>query len=271
MSYSIESAVAAIREHASGEIPRVALQLGSGLNDIAEAIENAVVISYEDIPGFPLPTVEGHAGRLLIGDIDGAPVLCLQGRVHFYEGTGLAPAVHMIRTLKALGVEIVVLTNAAGSLISEMVPGSLMVINDHINFSGANPLIGLNDDAIGPRFPDMTTAWDPELSALLHQAAQSIDTEMYEGVYLMVTGPSLKRQLRSGHSRRWARTRLACPRCRNVLWRAMRVCGLRAFPQSQTWRRACLKFRSPMRKPWPKGRRRPKGSPKYSRRFLKLV
>lgn len=192
MSYSIESAVAAIREHASGEIPRVALQLGSGLNDIAEAIENAVVISYEDIPGFPLPTVEGHAGRLLIGDIDGAPVLCLQGRVHFYEGTGLAPAVHMIRTLKALGVEIVVLTNAAGSLISEMVPGSLMVINDHINFSGANPLIGLNDDAIGPRFPDMTTAWDPELSALLHQAAQSIDTEMYEGVYLMVTGPSFE-------------------------------------------------------------------------------
>lgn len=188
----IDKCAAAISAAHDGPIPRVAIQLGSGLNAVAEALGDATILSYADIPGFPQPSVSGHAGRLLIGDFRGEPVLCLQGRVHYYEGQGFTPAVIMVRVLKALGIEILTLTNAAGSLVEDMGPGSLMAISDHLNFSGGNPLIGLNDDAVGVRFPDLTKAYDPALRALLHEAAQEADTRLHEGVYLMASGPSFE-------------------------------------------------------------------------------
>ena len=136
--------------------------------------------------------LEGHAGNLLIGAINGNPALCLKGRVHFYEGQGLDPVLIMIRTLKALGIKVLVLTNAAGSLVPAMAPGSLMAIADHINFAGANPLIGPNDDAIGPRFPDMSAAYDSDLRKLMHSAAADNGIELNDGVYLMAGGPNFE-------------------------------------------------------------------------------
>ena len=160
ISTAVENAAQAIRERHSGALPRIAIQLGSGLDGVAKAVKVATELSYSEIPGFPEPSVEGHTGQLSIGEIGGTEALCLQGRVHFYEGQGLDPVLIMIRTLKALGIEALVLTNAAGSLNPAMVQGSLMALTDHINFAGANPLLGPNDEAVGPRFPDMTEAYD---------------------------------------------------------------------------------------------------------------
>ncbi|MBR1945644.1 MAG: purine-nucleoside phosphorylase, partial [Alphaproteobacteria bacterium] len=143
--------------------PKIGLILGSGLGGVAEAIENAVVIPYEEIEGFPRSTVSGHAGRLVVGKLNGVDVLCMQGRVHFYEGHLPAALALVVRAYKKLGIEKLILTNASGSLNIDMGPGSLMVISDHINLSGCNPLIGPNDDTVGPRFPGMTYAYDPEL------------------------------------------------------------------------------------------------------------
>ena len=192
MGEIIDKCVEAIRAAHGGAIPRVAIQLGSGLNAIADALSDTTILSYADIPGFPQPSVEGHAGRLLIGTFQGEPVLCLQGRVHYYEGQGLEPVRIFVRVLKALGVEILTLTNAAGSLIEDMGPGSLMAITDHINSSGANPLIGANDETFGPRFPDMSNAYDPALRVLLHEAAEEAGTKLHEGVYLMASGPNFE-------------------------------------------------------------------------------
>lgn len=192
MREKIDKCVEAIRAAHGGAIPRVAIQLGSGLSAIADALSDATILSYADIPGFPQPSVEGHAGRLLIGTFQGEPVLCLQGRVHYYEGQGLEPVRIFVRVLKALGVEILTLTNAAGSLVEDMGPGSLMAITDHINFSGANPLIGPNDESFGPRFPDMSNAYDPALRVLLHEAAEEVGTNLHEGVYLMASGPNFE-------------------------------------------------------------------------------
>ena len=186
------AAADAIRSAHNGDIPRAAMQLGSGLNSIARAIETTTVLSFADIPGFPVPSVKGHAGKLLIGRLRGEPVICLQGRVHFYEGLGLRPVLVMIRALKALGVEILVLTNAAGGLNPELAPGSLMVIADHINFAGANPLVGANDDDAGPRFPDMTGAYDADLRILLHDAAEEAGVALEDGVYIMAAGPNFE-------------------------------------------------------------------------------
>ena len=188
----IDKCADAIRAAHNGPMPRVAIQLGSGLNAVADALGDATILSYADIPGFPQPSVEGHAGRLLIGKFRDEPVLCLQGRVHYYEGQGLEPVRIFVRVLKALGVEILTLTNAAGSLVEDMGPGSLMAITDHINFSGANPLIGPNDETFGVRFPDMSNAYDPALRVLLHEAAEEVGTKLHEGVYLMASGPNFE-------------------------------------------------------------------------------
>lgn len=190
--HALKTCVDAIQDAFGSDFPKVALQLGSGVNSVAEVLEDATILPYADIPGFPQPSVEGHEGRLLVGRFGGAPVACLQGRVHFYEGQGMGPAVTIVRALALLGVETLILTNAAGSLREDMPPGSLMAITDHINLSGGNPLIGINDDAFGPRFPDMTDAWDPALREILHAAAKDEDIPLYDGVYLMVTGPSFE-------------------------------------------------------------------------------
>jgi xanthosine phosphorylase len=175
--------------------PRVGVVLGSGLGAVADAVEDPVVIGYDELPGFPRPSVVGHAGRAVLGSIGDVPVAVLQGRAHLYEtpppgdlDTLRAP----VRALRAAGASILVLTNAAGSLRSDVGPGSLMAITDHINLTGVNVLMGPNDDAIGPRFPSLRDAYDPALLDLLRESARDVGVALAEGVYLAVTGPSFE-------------------------------------------------------------------------------
>jgi xanthosine phosphorylase len=172
--------------------PRVGVVLGSGLGAVADAVENPVVVGYEELPGFPRPTVFGHAGRAVLGSIGGVPVAVLQGRAHLYEGGDPEALRTPVRALRAAGAEILVLTNAAGSLRPSVGPGSLMAITDHINMTGVNLLMGPNDDAIGPRFPSLRDAYDPVLLDLLRESAREVGVELAEGVYLAVSGPSFE-------------------------------------------------------------------------------
>jgi xanthosine phosphorylase len=174
--------------------PRVGVVLGSGLGAVADAVEDPLVVGYEDLPGFPRPSVAGHAGRAVIGTIGGVPVAVLQGRAHLYEGGDPVALRTPVRALRAAGASILVLTNAAGSLRPAVGPGSLMAITDHINMQGVNVLMGPNDDAIGPRFPPMADAYDPALLATLRESAAALGIVLAEGVYLAVTGPSFETQ-----------------------------------------------------------------------------
>ena len=192
MKETINQVAAQIKAKIGDYRPKIGIILGSGLGGMAEAIENPVIIPYEEIEGFPRSTVSGHAGRLVIGKLNGVDVLCMQGRVHFYEGHSPASLALVIRSYKKVGIEKMILTNAAGSLNSDMGPGSLMVISDHINLSGCNPLIGPNDEEFGPRFPDMTYAYDPELRKKMIEAAEKEGVNMYMGVYLMRSGPNFE-------------------------------------------------------------------------------
>jgi purine-nucleoside phosphorylase len=172
--------------------PRVGLILGSGLGALADALEDPIAVAYADLPGFPQPSVEGHEGRIVLGRLEGLPVACLQGRVHLYEGVPAATVNDPVRTLKALGCEILVLTNAAGSLRPEVGAGTIALIADHINLSGQNPLVGSNNDAIGPRFPDLTQVYDAALREQLARIAKEQGVELPSGVYLAVLGPSFE-------------------------------------------------------------------------------
>jgi xanthosine phosphorylase len=186
---SAAQAAAALREHVE---PRVGIVLGSGLGAVADAVQDAVTIGYEELPGFPRPGVAGHAGRAVVGRLSGVPVCVLMGRAHFYEGGDPAPRTTPVRALAAAGVDTLLLTNAAGSLRPEVGPGRLMAISDHINLTGHNPLVGPNDEAIGPRFPSLANAYDDELRALLHAVAADLGIDLAEGVYLAVSGPSFE-------------------------------------------------------------------------------
>jgi homotetrameric cytidine deaminase len=186
------SAVEVIRARRPGFVPRVGLILGSGLGGIADALEDATAIAYADLPGFPRSSVEGHAGRLLLGRLAGVAVACLQGRVHLYEGVP-APAINILpRTLKGLGGELLILTNAAGALRPELAPGSVVLIEDHINLLGRNPLVGANDPAIGPRFPDLSEVYDGALRTRLRGVADRLGIELPGGVYLATLGPAFE-------------------------------------------------------------------------------
>ena len=172
--------------------PRVGVVLGSGLGAVADAVEDPVVVGYEDLPGFPRPSVSGHAGRAVLGSIGGVAVAVLQGRVHLYEG-GDADAIRApVRALRSAGASILILTNAAGSLRPAVGPGSLMAITDHVNLSGMNLLMGPNDPSLGPRFPSLRDAYDPVLVDLLHESAREVEVSLSEGVYLAVSGPSFE-------------------------------------------------------------------------------
>jgi xanthosine phosphorylase len=183
---------AAVIEEQAGLRPRVGVVLGSGLGVVAEAVEGATTIAYADLPGFPRPGVEGHGAMAVLGHIGGVPVALLQGRAHLYEGGDPVELRTPVRSLRAAGAEVLVLTNAAGSLRPEVGPGELMLISDHINLSGTNVLIGPNDDDLGPRFPSLRDAYDPELRARLRAAAGELEIGLAEGVYLAVSGPSFE-------------------------------------------------------------------------------
>jgi xanthosine phosphorylase len=172
--------------------PRVGVVLGSGLGAVADAVEDPVVVGYEELPGFPRPTVSGHAGKAVLGTIGGVPVAVLQGRAHLYEGGSFDELRTPVRALRAAGASVLVLTNAAGSLRPEVGPGSLMAITDHINMTGVNLLMGPNDDAIGPRFPSLRDAYDPELLTSLRASARELGIPLSEGVYVAVGGPSFE-------------------------------------------------------------------------------
>jgi xanthosine phosphorylase len=186
------SAIDVIQAAAPDFQPRLGLILGSGLGGLADTLEDTVAVAYADLPGFPRPSVEGHDGRLVLGRLEGLPVACLQGRVHLYEGVPASTVNVLVRTLKALGCEILMLTNAAGSLRADVGAGSIALIADHINLLGDNPLIGANDDAIGPRFPDLTAVYDPALREQLARIAKKLGLELPSGVYLAVLGPSFE-------------------------------------------------------------------------------
>lgn len=172
--------------------PRIALVLGSGLGAFADEVQDAIAIPYAELPGFPVGSVAGHAGRHVLGTLSGVPVVVLQGRAHLYEGTDPAAIAVPVRTVRALGAETIVLTNAAGSLRPDVGPGALMAITDHINLTGASSLTGPNDESIGPRFVGMGDAYDPALLAALRAAAARCGVALAEGVYLAVTGPSFE-------------------------------------------------------------------------------
>jgi len=184
-----EHATRVIRSRISVE-PRIALVLGSGLGGFADDFEEAVNIPYEDIPGFVRSTAQGHAGQLVIGKIDSVPVLAMQGRVHYYEGYSLDEVTFPVRTFGLLGVKTLVLTNAAGGINVQLTQGALMVISDHLNLMGVNPLRGPNEDRFGPRFPDMTAVYSPELQELVIDEARSIGVELRRGIYGALSGPS---------------------------------------------------------------------------------
>lgn len=170
--------------------PRIGLILGSGLGVLAEEIANAKKYAYEDIPHFPVSTVEGHAGQLVCGDLGGKTVIAMQGRFHYYEGYSLTEVTYPVRVMRELGIETLIITNAAGGINPEFKAGDLMLIADHINLMGANPLRGPNVDRQGPRFPDMTEAYAPELRELARQIAGELGYSLQEGVYAAVFGPS---------------------------------------------------------------------------------
>jgi purine-nucleoside phosphorylase len=188
---SIESAAAVVRA-AFGRRPDAAIILGTGLGRLAGEIETAAVIDYRDIPGFPLSTVESHAGRLLCGTLGGATVIAMQGRFHRYEGYTLKQVTFPVRVLRALGAEVLIASNACGGLNPLWEAGDLMLIADHINLLGDNPLIGPNDDRLGPRFPDLSEAYDPRLRALARDVSREAGIVMREGVYVAVPGPNLE-------------------------------------------------------------------------------
>ncbi len=190
----IVSAADFVRAHSTHR-PTVGLILGSGLGALADAIESSEIVATADIPHWPTSTVQGHSGRLVIGPMAGQTALVLQGRTHFYEGYSMGHVTLPIRVMIELGIKTLIVTNAAGGLNPDFEPGDLMIIRDHINFpgmAGNNPLRGPNDERYGPRFPDMTTAYDPALRALAQRVAADAGFALREGVYAYVGGPSFE-------------------------------------------------------------------------------
>ncbi|MFC5403884.1 purine-nucleoside phosphorylase [Cohnella soli] len=170
--------------------PEVGLILGSGLGVLGDELEDAVTIPYEDIPHFPVSTVEGHAGELLIGKLQGRSVLLMRGRFHMYEGYGPERTALPVRVMKALGVKTLLVTNAAGGVNLTYGPGNLMLISDHLNLTGRNPLVGPNDNALGVRFPDMSDAYSARLRAIAKESAAALGFSVQEGVYAGLLGPN---------------------------------------------------------------------------------
>jgi purine-nucleoside phosphorylase len=189
--HEAERAAAFIRGRTTLQ-PRIGIVLGTGLGGFADHLADAVAIPYTEIPHFPQPTIEGHAGRLVLGTFAGVPLAVMQGRVHAYEGYTPRQVIYPTRVLSRLGVRTMVVTNAAGGIRTDFASGQLVLISDHINFTGQNPLAGPNDPRLGERFFDMSDAYSRRLRALAHRAAESEGVTLLEGVYLGLTGPSFE-------------------------------------------------------------------------------
>jgi purine-nucleoside phosphorylase len=187
----VQEAAAVVRQRSRVQ-PDVGIVLGTGLGGLAEELEVETAVPYQDIPGFPLSTVESHAGRLLLGRLGSRPVVAMQGRFHRYEGYDLATVTFPIRVMHALGAQFLIVSNACGGMNPLWNPGDLVLLSDHINLLGDNPLIGANDDRLGLRFPDMSAPYDPELRALARATALELGITLREGVYVAVPGPNLE-------------------------------------------------------------------------------
>ncbi|WP_059103565.1 purine-nucleoside phosphorylase [Shouchella shacheensis] len=185
----VQEAAQAVKENIA-VAPTIGLILGSGLGVLADEISEAVKLPYEQLPHFPVSTVEGHAGQLVAGKLEGQAVIAMQGRFHFYEGYSMQDVTFPVRVMKELGVTQVIVTNAAGGVNEAFDAGDLMLITDHINHMGANPLIGKNEEALGPRFPDMSNAYSEKLRALARKKAGELGLRLQEGVYLGNSGPT---------------------------------------------------------------------------------
>jgi purine-nucleoside phosphorylase len=190
----VDRVAGVIRSKIHGK-PQVALILGTGLGGLADAVQEPVLIPYAEIPDWPVSTVAGHAGRLVIGALEGRQVMVMQGRIHYYEGYSMAEVTMPVRVMQRMGIETLIVTNAAGALNPDYAPGDVMLITDHLNLagmSGLNPLIGPNLDVFGPRFPDMSQAYDRELCDLARQVARKNKLLLREGVYVGLSGPSFE-------------------------------------------------------------------------------
>jgi purine-nucleoside phosphorylase len=210
-------------------VPELAIVLGSGLGGLADELEGTIAIPFADLPGWPAATAPGHVGRLLLGTLAGRNVVLLQGRFHLYEGNTPGLVIQPVLLFKRLGARAVILTNAAGGLDPSFGPGTLMVISDHINMTGLNPLIGPNADSIGERFPDVTDAWSRRLRAQLHAAGSAEGVELAEGVYVGLTGPNYETPAEvrlfasmGGHAVGMS-TVMECIAAR---WAGLEVCGI---------------------------------------------
>ena len=185
----LDALEAAVRDR-TAIVPRLGIVLGSGLGGLADRLEDTVAIPFADLPGWPAATAPGHAGRLLLGRLGDLPVVVLQGRFHLYEGHPAGLVVQPVLLMGRLGARAVLLTNAAGGIEPAYRAGTLMIIRDHLNLTGVNPLLGPNDERLGPRFPDLTRAWSPRLQELLRRAAADVGTDLAAGVYAQLLGPN---------------------------------------------------------------------------------
>lgn len=229
-------AAAAISRRAN-RVPEIGIILGSGLGALAEDVGADASIPFTDIPHFPRAGVEGHAGRLVIGTLEGRSVVVMQGRAHFYEGYPMAGVVFPVRVFHALGAKTLIVTNAAGGLNGQWTAGDLMVISDHINFMGTNPLIGPNEEELGPRFPDMSAAYDPAFVALAEQAGLELGITLRKGVYVGVPGPSFETPAELRMLARWGADAVGMSTVHEVITArhaGMRVLGLSAITDMAT-------------------------------------
>ncbi len=190
----IDAAVAEIKKRTQHE-PKVGLILGSGLGDLAESVQPADIIDYKDIPGWPASTIEGHKGRLVIGELEGTTVLIMQGRAHYYEGYPITQIGFPIRVMNRLGINTLIVTNAAGAINPDYLPGDVMMLTDHLTLmamSGENPLRGPNLDEFGPRFPDMSRSYSPALMEQVEEISAKLNIPVHKGVYVCLAGPSFE-------------------------------------------------------------------------------
>lgn len=220
-------AAAFIKQRTNNFTPKVGIVLGSGLGDFSKHIDDAIALPYESIPGFHNCTTEGHAGQLVLGYVSGVPVACLRGRAHFYEGTSNVVVQNLIRTLKVMGCNTLLATNASGSLNLDAGPGSLMMITDHINFQGCNPLVGINDEEYGPRFVPMEHAYDPKLCNKLRETANSLNITLHEGTYIGVLGPSFETPAEIRMFKSWGANAVGMSTVAEVI--VARHCGLKVL------------------------------------------